>query len=944
MVFEVVFGGSSPLQAVRKKSFLNLFFLVLLTFPFSLALAEEPEVVPGEYIVRFKKGSEAQHGSLRNQLGVNLLSSTKLTGTQHVRAKSGSSYDHAYAKRLLASGQVEFIEPNYVVSINRTPNDTRYTELWGMHNTGQTGGTSNVDIDAPEAWDVTTGSSSVVVGIVDTGINATHPDLSANMWVNTGEIPNNNIDDDNNGVVDDVHGYNAITNNGNQTDDHGHGSHCAGTIGGTGNNGQGVAGVNWNVKLMGLKFLSASGFGSTQDAIETIQYAVTMKNRGVNIRVLSNSWGGGGFSQALQDAISAANSAGILFVAAAGNNGSDNDASPTYPANYDVSNVISVAALDSNGNLASFSNYGASTVDIGAPGVGILSTTLGSSYASWNGTSMATPHVSGVAALVLGREPSLTVSQLRSRLLTTNKQLSTLSGVVAYAGMVNAHRALTNASSPELPPQPLVSYSKSARAIDYSNTLGTRVLTVDDGYEIVDLGFSFPYYNQTFPKLVISSNGRVIPVASNGTIPTATDYSNRIADGIHIYNDDLVASPLSSQGGVWFASSNGVATITWVAAPYVHRGGANAQAEIRFQLKLTSSGVIEFHYLDTNVGDNAYNNGASASVGLSPVANSSGEKLTISHNTVNAELASNKALSIRKDVTATNKDFDGDGASDLFVWRNGTGMWYVLTSGSNFNFAHHHSYQLGLPGDIPLIGDFDGDAKADLVVWRPTDGTWYFRTSGSQYAVISSIQWGLSGDYPLVGDYDGDGLSDLAVYRQASGSFFVLLSSGGYNRNGAISGSTQAMMHINLGGFGHDLVVGDFTGDGKDDFTVVWQLIRFWTVKDQSNNMLYSLPWGNPGDTPHACDWDTDSVDDRVITRPNSQGTIDWFVAASSGAVYVDTFGSFGDRISCDKDYDGDGIIDRTIFRNSTGEWYIKQSTTNTLRKIQFGLPGDITL
>ncbi len=343
---------------------------------------------------------------------------------------------------------VLYAEPIYIVRALATPNDAQFGQLYGLNNTGQTGGTADADIDAPEAWDSTTGDSNIVVGVIDTGIDYNHQDLAANMWVNPGEIAGNGLDDDNNGVIDDVHGYNAITNGGNPLDDHDHGSHCAGTIGGVGNNSIGVAGVNWHVSLMAMKFLSASGSGTTADAIEAINYAVGRKNAGVNLRVLSNSWGGGGFSQALADAITAANAADILFVAAAGNAGSNNDATPSYPASYDIPNVLAVAATDHNDGLASFSNYGATSVDLGAPGVNILSTTRNNTYSTFSGTSMATPHVAGAAALVLSSNSTLSTAELKAALMTSGDAKPSLAGKTVSGKRLNVAAALAEAGPP----------------------------------------------------------------------------------------------------------------------------------------------------------------------------------------------------------------------------------------------------------------------------------------------------------------------------------------------------------------------------------------------------------------------------------------------------------------------------------------------------------------
>jgi serine protease len=290
-----------------------------------------------------------------------------------------------------------------------------------------------------------------VVGVVDTGIDYTHEDLAGNVFVNPNEVAGDGVDNDGNGVVDDVHGFNAITGSGDPLDDNAHGSHCSGTIGAVGNNAIGVAGVNHDVTIMGIKFLNAGGSGTLEDAVEAINYAVGMKNAGVNLRALSNSWAGGPFTQALLDAINAANAVDILFVAAAGNFGSDNDQIPTFPANYDAPNVVSVAATDHNDALAGFSNFGATTVDLGAPGVDVLSTTPGNSYSLFSGTSMATPHVSGVAALVLAINPGLPTAALKDVVLNSGDPIPALQGITVTGRRLNAAAALA-AGAPAPPP------------------------------------------------------------------------------------------------------------------------------------------------------------------------------------------------------------------------------------------------------------------------------------------------------------------------------------------------------------------------------------------------------------------------------------------------------------------------------------------------------------
>ena len=267
---------------------------------------------------------------------------------------------------------VEVVEPDYYVYAIGTPDDSRLLELWGMHNTGQTGGTEDKDIDAPEAWNINTGSRDVLVGVIDTGVDRDHEDLLANMWTNPNEIPGNGKDDDGNGFVDDVYGWDFYNNDNNPHDDNSHGTHCAGTIGGVGNNGKGVVGVCWETSMVGIKFLGGSGGGFLSDGVKSIAYATK-----IGVQLTSNSWGGGGYSASMKKAIDEAAEQGIGFVAAAGNHSGNNDKYPSYPASYESENVISVGANNHKGKSAYFSCYGKTSVDLFAPGVSQLSTTPG---------------------------------------------------------------------------------------------------------------------------------------------------------------------------------------------------------------------------------------------------------------------------------------------------------------------------------------------------------------------------------------------------------------------------------------------------------------------------------------------------------------------------------------------------------------------------------------
>jgi subtilisin family serine protease len=344
-------------------------------------------------------------------------------------------------KALQSTDAFDAAEPDYVLTRAGEPTDEGYANgwLWGLRNTGQNGGRASIDIGAAKAWEVSTGSTDVLVAVIDTGIRYTHQELRNQMWVNPDEIAGNGIDDDGDGYIDNVHGIDVINNDGDPMDDHGHGTHCAGTIGASANDGYAHVGVAWQVRLMGCKFLSAQGSGYTSGAVTCIDFAVAK-----GAKVLSNSWGGGGFSQSLYDAIKRAQDAGVLFIAAAGNSGLDTDNSPSYPSAYDLDNIIAVAAIDRYGQMASWSNYGKVTVDLGAPGVDIFSTVADSdeSYAYYSGTSMATPHVAGVMALLLAHDSSLSAAQAKARLLNTSVFLDSLRDRTVSGGLANAGNAL----------------------------------------------------------------------------------------------------------------------------------------------------------------------------------------------------------------------------------------------------------------------------------------------------------------------------------------------------------------------------------------------------------------------------------------------------------------------------------------------------------------------
>jgi subtilisin family serine protease len=428
--------------------------------PIQFEMINGHKVVPGELIVRFEESDELQLKTFVDN-AASMVNATErrnlIPGLNMFHMRSNSMSTQALLKMMSNAPGVLYAEPNYIVEAQLTPNDPNFGQLWGLNNTGQTvGGQVGVpgaDISAVQAWDVSTGSSSVVVGVIDTGVDYNHPDLAANIWSApasfTVTVGGQTIT-----CPAGSHGYNSITNTCTPLDDNNHGTHCSGTIGGRGNNGTGVAGVNWTTSIMGLKFLSASGSGATDNAIECIDFAIQAKQifgAGALVKVLSNSWGGGGFSQALQDAITRANNADMLFVAAAGNSNSNNDTTANYPSNYPVANVLAVAATDNRDNKSSFSSFGATTVDLGAPGSGIVSTVRNGTYATFSGTSMATPHVAGAAALVLSR-CNLNTAALKANLMNNVDQIPSLAGRTVTGGRLNVDRAIRACAGGGNPP------------------------------------------------------------------------------------------------------------------------------------------------------------------------------------------------------------------------------------------------------------------------------------------------------------------------------------------------------------------------------------------------------------------------------------------------------------------------------------------------------------
>ena len=542
---------------------------------------------------------------------------------------------------------VEFNQTGFFNQV--VPNDTRWQDLWALQNRGQNirgfAGIAGADIKATQAWDITTGSLQMVVGVIDTGVDYTHPDLYLNIWINPGEIPGglgvvdtdsdgiitfydlnnpanasvvsdlngngyidggdllrdprwaNGQDNDNNGYVDDLIGWNFARDNNDPMDTDGHGTHVAGTIGAMGNNGLGIVGVNWRVRLVPMKFLDPTG--TTADAIEAVNYQV--RN---NIPITNNSWGGGGFSSALNTAIGNARNAGLLFIAAAGNSNSNNDSVPAYPTNYPQDNIISVAASDNRDRRASFSNYGRTTVDIAAPGVDILSTVPrsvnSSGYAFYSGTSMAAPHVAGVAALLWSQDPTLTYRQVIDRILQGADRLSNWENLVATGARLNALTALIEPEPPVLPGARIIALTSdnmfySSVLVHFDKSINPQTFTTAD-----ITGFTGPSGQAITPSSVTpvaGTNNTVFRItyptqtqAGNYTLTIGPNIADVLGNLMNQDNNDTNGEPTDSYTG-GFA----------IAAPF------NISSSTRVQIQdlrtVTSRIVVRNHFTieDLNV-------------------------------------------------------------------------------------------------------------------------------------------------------------------------------------------------------------------------------------------------------------------------------------------------------------------------------------------------------
>lgn len=401
-----------------------------------------PSASPGAYIddqviVGYRRGTSTQTlDGLRRVAGA---TQERALGRRALLLDVGTGRVNASIRALRKERSILYAEPNYILHDAATTNDPSFPLQWGLSNTGQivngSKGKPEADISAPGAWDITATTGSVVIGEVDSGVDYTHPDLAANIWTNPGGVGN---------CPEGTHGYNVVAKNCAPLDDNKHGTFVAGVMGAVGDNGIGITGVAWQTQILPVKFIHAKGWGTVAQLITGLDWIVAAKQAGVNIGVVNDSgtWTSWTYSQALDDELSKLAVNGILFVTPSGNNRSNNDTTPRYPCNYDAPNEICVAATSQWDKLPAFSNYGVDSVDLAAPGTNIYSTLPGGTYGFWQGTSFSSAYVAAASAMVLGRCPTLSVTQLKADVLDTVDPLTALQGKVATGGRLDLERAL----------------------------------------------------------------------------------------------------------------------------------------------------------------------------------------------------------------------------------------------------------------------------------------------------------------------------------------------------------------------------------------------------------------------------------------------------------------------------------------------------------------------
>jgi subtilisin family serine protease len=923
----------------------------------------------GEVLVRFKPevshhdvgaaADAAQSAVLKRYKAL-----AKVDAREYALLKSKHRTTQQMIEALQKNPRVDAVSPNFLLHIDSNiPNDEYFDYLWGLDNTGQTGGPSDIDINAPEAWDITTGSSTILVGVIDTGIDYNHPDLIPNIWINPGEVPDG-LDNDGNGYIDDIHGINAIASSGDPMDDHSHGTHCAGIIGAAGNNSLGVAGINWNVKLVGAKFLDATGYGTDADALECINYMIDLKTTyGQNIVAVNASFGGGDYDPVMESAIDAMGTAGIIFCAAAGNEWMDNDIIPHYPSSYTCSNVLAVTAVDYMG-WQNF-NYGKTSVDLGAPGIEILST---------------------ISAVYYPQAGDVFFDDMESG-----------AGKWETGGTNNTWGITTDQEIFEEPLYPVPSpphFWSDSPGTDYLPDTDSWLMNASDidlsGYVREDLFLGFG--SASFFEALIDH--AYVEVSGDGgstwhSLMDFTEYAIYWYIPFNVLIPDFVktshfrfrfhlVTDYSIEWPGWLIDDVGIGTASYyaysfksgtsMAAPHVT--GAVALVASLYPTDSVSQRVARIlnnvtplpSLIDTCVTEGMLNLSQAVSLPGIPWDPSPPDGAAdVPVNTLldwndcggaesyDVYFGTSPSPSFVGNVTTSSYDPGALITTTTYYWRVVSKNVYGETSGAEWQFttagATPNPPVNPTPADgatgVSITPQLDWDDSAGATSYEVYFGTasppplsatttessyspgildydrlYYWKVVAKNgYGGTDGPEWSFRTepvppvDYLVVHghDFNGDGSSDVSVFRPADGSWYI-----------------KNILKINFGIAGDIPVNGDYNGDGTTEVAVWRPSNGRWYIRG-----LGGAYWGTSGDTPVPGDYDGNGISDIAVWRP-STGT--WYIKDSAGSVW----GQTGD-IPVPGDYDGDGITEIAVWRPSNGRWYIKDVAGSV-----WGQTGDI--
>jgi subtilisin family serine protease len=947
--------------------------------------------VPGQILVRYRNDATAKRQQ-RTQTALKIegrsvpiqiesfLGSDVIDGLRLVHVATEDTLPAIAA--LTARSEVLYAEPDYILHTAATPNDPRFMsgEQYGL-----------AKIGAPAAWNTTTGSSSIVVGVIDEGVDVSHQDLQANIWTNPapGSIP---------GVSGDVNGYDFLHNTGTPSPDD-HATHVAGITGAVGNNAVGVVGVNWQVKLMWLKFLGG-GTGSTSDAIRACSYAKQMKDlwvssggtQGANIRVLNNSWSQlaeEGFIQSLFDAINALNQSNILFVVAAGNfpdtqDVLNNDAVPLYPASYNAPNIIAVAATTQTDDLLSISRFGGLSIHLAAPGSGILSTTPGNNYAQEGGTSMAAPHVSGAAALLLAQNPNLTIQQLKNLLILNGDPIAALDGKTITGRRLNVGNSMAALAENDTTPPGTVSNFRVVSQSGRSVTLGWTASGDDGATEkaaLYQISFTDSATGAVIPlkNLIPAVSGtaqtvdvklpyrhtkgkislREIDNVGNEGTPATANVSISFADG-DPYAKRLSPNTALSTGGThlnltfddrylenyalpfsfsFFGQSYSTVTISTNGNLYFQtppkRGNGDAD-----DVPSSTGALVNFKMI-AGLWDDIY-------LGTDQRADADVYVVQPNSNTIifrwqgvpcNAGPSGaclfggvpvNFEIELRSDGTIKSRY--GSGNTGLFPVvgiSGGEPDAYVITT----HTSEQSPISLTNARDVTYLPQITSGSNSvsKTGVFRPSTGELFLKNSNSSGFADTYIIFGNPGDYPIAGDWNGDGIDSVGIYR--NGVFYL--------RNSNTTGFADIV--VAFGSPGDQPVVGDWDGDGVDTIGV-YRNGTFYLRKSNEPgppDLVFTL--GDPGDVAIAGDWNGDGIDTCGVFRP-SNGIVYLRNSNTTGVADLSfVFGNAGDKPVAG-DWNGDGVDTIGIYRN--GLFYLSDSNATGFADVVFvlGNSGDFPI